>query len=136
MAYLDLNSGFVPAAPATGVPAAGTIAIEPDHRAEFSALEWHVVALAARDSLASLREPGAVSRAFGSLFGTGRQSRLADPRLEALRRFAVHAWHRGYALPVSELDAFVEAGFAMDQAETVIASVTGARAGQQRRRAA
>ena len=130
MAYLDLHNRFEPAT------AAPQVVIGPEHRAEFSGLEWNVIALARRDTLSSLSAPGPVARAMGGLFGLGRVSKLADRKLEAVRRVAVHAWHRGYALPVSELDAFIEAGFTMDQAETLLASVTGARAGQQRRRAA
>lgn len=131
MAYLDLQERY-----ATAVELPQGIRIERDHGTDFSALEWNVIALARRDTLASLSEPGAVSRAFGGLFGLSRASRLADGRLESVRRLAVHAWHRGYALPVSELAAFVNAGFTMDQAETLLASVTGARASRQGRRAA
>lgn len=130
MAYLDLHNIFTPAAAAPGLTT-----VEPDRRSDLSALEWNVVALARRDGLASLGEPGRLARALGGLFGFGAQSQLADPKLEALRRLAVHAWHRGYALPVSQLDAFVAAGYTMDQAETLLASVTGARAGRRRRAA-
>lgn len=127
MAYLDLHAAFAPT-PAERIAADA----HKEARSSFSALEWNVIALARRDGLASLGEPGRLARALGGLFGLGRQSRLADSRLEALRRLAVHAWHRGYALPVSELKAFVAAGFTMDQAEDLLASVTGARAGQAR----
>jgi hypothetical protein len=89
----------------------------------FSPLEWTVIALAKRDRIASLSEPSRMARALGGLFGRGTDSRLADPRLEALRRFAVHAWHRGYVLPVSEIKRFVSAGFSTDQAETLLGSV-------------
>ena len=125
MAYLDIDNMF--AAPvrtrtAETVPAeAGTTG--------FSALEWSVVAVSRRDSLSSLREPGRMSRALGGLFGIGATSRLADSKLEALRRLAVHAWRRGYALPQAEIDRFVDAGFTLSQAETLVASVTGDRIG-------
>lgn len=89
----------------------------------FSPLEWTVIALARRDRIASLSEPSRTARALGGLFGRGVDSRLADPRLEALRRFAVHAWHRGYVLPVSEIKRFVASGFSVDQAETLLGSV-------------
>ncbi|MBV9842000.1 MAG: hypothetical protein JOY99_10835 [Sphingomonadaceae bacterium] len=125
MAYLDLHATFQPATPASraDVPA--------PQPASFSPLEWNVIALARRDGLTSLSEPSRLARALGGLFGRGTDARLADPRLETLRRLAVHAWHRGYALPVSELKAFVAAGFSMDQAETLLASVTGVRAGMR-----
>jgi hypothetical protein len=124
MAYMDLSmraSGGLPAPAELVADAADTL------RSGFSALEWQVIALARRDGLASLGEPGKLSRALGSLFGLGRTSRLADPALESLRRLAVFAWKRGYALPVSELKAFVAAGYTMLQAEALLASVTGMR---------
>ena len=124
MAYLDIDNMFA-------APVRSRIAdIVADAEATgFSAIEWSVIAVSKRDSLSSLSEPSRTSRAIGSLFGFGTASRLADPRLEALRRLAVHAWRRGYALPQAEIDQFVEAGFTLSQAETLVASVTGDRVG-------
>jgi len=132
MAYLDIDNMF--AAPvrsrgARSAPAGAVAAGATPPETGFSALEWSVIAVSRRDSIASLEEPSRMSRAVGSLFGFGTTSRLADPKLEALRRLAVHAWRRGYALPQAELDRFVEAGFTIDQAETLVASVTGDRVG-------
>lgn len=101
-------------------------------RTDFSPLEWAVVALARRDRISSLNEPGAIARAFGGLFGLGRQSSLADPRLEALRRLAVHAWHKGYKLPLSEIRRFLAAGFSAGQFETLLASVANRRIERRR----
>lgn len=103
-------------------------------RASFSALEWSVIALSQRDTLGSLRTPSRVSRAFGGLFGRGTASRLADPKLEALRRVAVYARHRGFALPVTEISNFHENGFSEAQMETLVTSMTGMRLGQTTRR--
>ena len=97
--------------------------------ADFSALEWSVIALAQRDTIGSLHAPARMSRALGSVFGRGTNSRLADPRLETLRRLAVHAWKRGYALPAHEVALFLTAGFTMQQAEVLVASVTGGQVG-------
>jgi len=108
MAYLNHSSAFAVAG-ASAVPAPW--AAQDDGRTEFSPLEWTVIALARRDQISSLSEPGPIARALGSLFGLGRQSSLADPQLEALRRLAVHAWHKGYKLPVSEIKRFFAAGF-------------------------
>jgi len=130
MAYLDLDNMF--AAPAGSRSA--TAAAAPT--AGFSALEWSVIALAKRDGLGSLAKPGKMSRAIRSLFGVGTASRLADHRLEALRRLAVHAWHRGFALPTTEIHRFISAGFTEAQIETLVVSVTGLRAGGQQRGAA
>jgi hypothetical protein len=126
MAYMDTSNVF--ALPAEGVAArSNSVSFADVARSTFTALEWSVIALAKRDNLASLKTPGRVARAMGSVFGRGTQSRLADPKLEALRRLAIHAWRRGFALPVSELDEFVAAGFTMDKAEILLASVAGDR---------
>lgn len=128
MAYLDLDN--MSAAPVTTRRQAPISTV----RAGFSALEWSVIALAQRDTLGSLSTPGRVSRALGGLFGRGTASRLADPKLEALRRAAVHARHRGYALPTSEIAHFHAVGFTEEQLETLVTSVTGLRVGRTDRR--
>lgn len=139
MAYMDTSNVF--ALPAEGTAAranaerTNSMSFADVARSTFTALEWSVIALAKSDSLASLKTPSRISRAMGSVFGRGTQSRLADPKLEALRRLAIHAWRRGFALPVSELDEFVAAGFTMDKAEVLLASVAGDRIAPPVRRA-
>ena len=128
MAYLDLDNPFFTPAVA-GNPSAS--AAEP---ASFSALEWSVIALAQRDTIASLSTPSRMSRALGSLFGRGPSSKLADPKLEALRRAAVYARHRGATLPISEINHFHSAGFSEEQMETLVMSVIGLRDGANNRR--
>uniref|UniRef100_UPI00300F64A7 hypothetical protein n=1 Tax=Pseudomonas granadensis TaxID=1421430 RepID=UPI00300F64A7 len=61
----------------------------------FSALEWQVVAIAQHDRLSSLEKPGRLAVALGVIFG-GEVSnpKLADQKLEALRRVSVLAWHK------------------------------------------
>ena len=124
MAYLDLDNLF--ASPSGG---RGTVSSD---RIGFSALEWSVIALAKRDPLRSLTRPSRLSRAMGGLFGLGTRSTLADPRLEALRRLAVLAWRRGFALPLAEIDRFLAAGFHEAQIETLVESVTGLHVGRER----
>ena len=128
MAYLDIDNMFAAPVRSRGAPVV-TEGVVAATETGFSALEWSVIAVSRRDSIASLEDPSRMSRAIGSLFGFGTTSRLADPKLEALRRVAVYAWRRGYALPQIEIDRFVEAGFTIDQAETLVASVTGDRVG-------
>lgn len=100
----------------------------------FSALEWLVIALAERDSLGSLRTPGRIVRALSNLFDIGTNRALGNPQLEALRRLAVHVWHRGYDVAPSELAAFRIAGFSADQAEALLESIVGRRAERRARR--
>lgn len=117
MAYLDVRDGF-----AHAVPVAGHML-----PAEFERGEWQVIVLAQRDDLASLRAPGRLARTLARLFGGNPDRRLASPRLEALRRLAVLAWHHGYAVPVSAIKAFQDAGFTADQLELLLASIAQGR---------
>jgi hypothetical protein len=98
----------------------------------FSGLEWSVVALAERDRLSSLRTPGRVAVALGTLFGDRPNPQLADPRLEALRRMAVLSWHFGYTVPGDDVRDFVAAGFTLDQYETLVDSISAGRAARTR----
>jgi alkylhydroperoxidase family enzyme len=102
----------------------------------FSPIEWSVVALARGDRLTSLREPGRISMAMGALFGERTNPRLADPRLEALRRMSVLTWHHGYTIPSSELRAFCAAGFDAAQYELLVDSIAADQANARRRKAA
>ncbi|MBB5709899.1 hypothetical protein [Sphingomonas xinjiangensis] len=116
MAYLNFSAlqGDPVTTPADLLPSAG-----------FTPLERQVISLARRDRLSSLRQPGPVATALGVLFGGHRVSpRLADARLEALRRSAVLAWHRGPTLPQHEIDAFYAAGFTTPQFDALIAIVS------------
>lgn len=94
---------------------------------KLSALEWSVVAIARNDRLSSLRAPSRLSVAMGGLFGARHNPRLADPKLEALRRMAVLSWHHGYTVPTSALNAFTDAGYTIAQYETLLGSIASAR---------
>lgn len=123
MAYLDLRDmagNAVAPRPALATP---------PEDARLSALEWQVVAIAQRDRLSSLEAPGRLSIALGMIFGGDRGNpRLADPRLEALRRIAVIAWHRGFRVPQSEIQRFHAAGYTPGQLETLLTSISRGRA--------
>lgn len=122
MAYLDTREAFATATPvgSSSIPAA------------FERSEWEVIVLAQRDDLSSLREPGWMARTFARLFGGNPDRRLASPRLEALRRLAVHAWHQGYAVPVSAMKTFKDVGFSGDQLELLLASIAQGRTADRR----
>ena len=102
-------------------------------KASLTPLEWSVVALAQRDSLASLRAPGRIAVALAALFGGHTDTRLADPRLEALRRVSVHAWYHGFAVPESEVEAFYAEGFSPEHLELVLTSISRGRSERRRR---
>lgn len=129
MAYLAFSEVAAGLAPAEAAPRLAD-AVQPTAR--LSALEWAVVALAERDGLSSLRTPGRLSMALGALFGAGHNPRLADARLEALRRTAVLSWHHGYVVPSREVEQFLAAGFTPAQYELVVDSIGHARASRRR----
>ncbi|HEU0044238.1 hypothetical protein [Sphingomonas sp.] len=128
MAYVDFSAD-PPLGPTAGAPRHDAIS---PRRSSLTALEWSVVALSRRDTLASLDQPGRLATALGTVFGPGfggarSNPRLADPKLEALRRMAVWSWRRGVGVPASELRAFLAAGFSAAQHETLLASIAAAR---------
>ena len=101
--------------------------------ARLSALEWSIVAMAENDPISSLREPGRFLSALRSLFGIRRVNRLANDRLEALRRIAVHVWRFRWNVPDSELNLFLQAGYSLDQYQLLQLSIAQARSGRGRR---
>jgi hypothetical protein len=119
MAFLDFTE-------LQGAPIATPVDVA--EKISFTALEWSVVAIAQKDRLSSLATPGRLSVALGSIFGSqGSSHRLADPRLEALRRISVLAWHHGYSIPRHEIRAFHEAGYTPEQYETLLDSISHGR---------
>lgn len=95
--------------------------------ARFSALEWSVIALAQRDDRVSLDEPGAISQAMATLFGDRRSNRLADERLEALRRASVLSWTSARPLPDVEVQSFLSSGFSSQQYDLLVDSISKGR---------
>lgn len=135
MAYMNFSEGALAGAHAPSP--AGPVAAAPlPTDTGFSALEWLVIALAERDRVGSLRQPGRIAGALTRIFGGRGEPRLANPRLEALRRVAVLARHYGYNLPRSELSALLESGFSKAQAELLIDNVVSRRAARRSRRPA
>lgn len=111
-----------PGPPAT-LPTPGTA-----HR-WFDPLELTVIRLARLDDRRSLRADSRWTRLIGFLFGARRTNRLADARLEVLRRVAVVAWRQGYRIAPHAMTELVTAGFTICQFEALlmIATYRGAR---------
>ena len=122
MAYLSFED-FAASLPDPMAPAGRTHSAP----ASFSPLEWSVIALAKNDSLNSLHVPGRVSQAMATVFGVKRSNRLADERLEALRRAAVLVWHSSRLLPQEEMAAFLAADFTAEQLDLLQGSVEKGR---------
>jgi hypothetical protein len=91
--------------------------------APLSSLERHAVDVELCDTLASLEEGGRLARAARLLFGGRPSAKLADPGLEALRRFAVLVRHAPSALDRGEIERMHVAGFSNWQMDQVFAIV-------------
>jgi len=109
---------LTPAAAAAAV-AETAVAQAPAPAAALRPLEWTVVQLARGDRLWSLARPGRLVSALRAAFRL-HNPRLADPRLEALRRIAVLTWHYGFTVPSAEVQAFLAAGFSTEQYEAMV----------------
>lgn len=134
MAFIDFDDApqalSAPALPASR-PFAGTRIARFDEA--LSALERRVVEMARVDDLGSLRPPrkrGWLARLI--LGPTPASSELANERLEALRRLAVHGWHEGYRLPASAMKEAQEAGYSEQQVGAVIDFIALSRAPSRR----
>jgi hypothetical protein len=109
--------------------AAKALAAEPARTSGYtalSALEWAVVRVARRDRLSTLVRPGRLSEWMRRLARLPNP-RLADPRLEALRRMAVLTWRYGFTVPGRDVKTFLDAGFTPDQYEALAAGIGAAR---------
>jgi len=102
-------------------------AIEPPHGG-LSATEREVVKLARLDKTASLKPAGRLYRVAQTTFGlSGRPNRLADPRLEGLRRYGVAVAHGSSAMIDSEEAQLKALGFSNGQIASAAALASGFR---------
>ncbi|HVU31579.1 MAG TPA: hypothetical protein VHE36_14375 [Sphingomicrobium sp.] len=99
----------------------GSARLEP----AFTALEWSVIRLARIDRLWTIRAQGVLRRFWNRLVGRANP-KLANPRLEALRKMAVLSWHFGFTIPGDDLADFLSAGFTLDQYELMAGSINSA----------
>lgn len=133
MAFLAFNEpGMAGAARAsiaatTPIVAPVAAAAVPTPVATLTELERSVIAIARHDRVSTLHAPGRFSRWLAVLFGLRTSPRLADDRLEALRRIAVLSWRHGYSVPAVELRAFLAAGYSPAEYELVVDTINDAR---------
>ena len=103
-------------------------------QARLSALEWSVVAMAERDGLSSIREPGRFRFRFVEPLRHLASHSPANERLEAVRRIAIFAWTIGWNVPKPpNCASFLDAGFTTDQFELIQRSIGEARLGRRRK---
>ena len=88
----------------------------------FSALEWSVIRLARIDDLWTIRPAGPIRRFWNALVGR-TNPKLANDRLEALRKAAVLSWHFGFTIPGEDVADFLSAGFSPAQYELLVTSI-------------
>lgn len=101
-------------------------------KADFTPLEWSVIRYARQDGLSTLHEPGLIGRFWKWLIGRQGSPKLANERLEALRRMAVLSWHSGFTVHGDDVAEFLRAGFSPDQYELMVTSIWSALSGRQR----
>lgn len=132
MAYLDLSeAGSMPAPQFSGMHRTDlqkiSTVVQPRLHA-FTTRERTVIDLARDDRLSSLREESEFVEFLRLIFGMKRQTPLANPKLEALRRLAVLSWHNGYNVSTRDLTDFLNAGYSLDQYEAMLAHIGSERA--------
>lgn len=93
---------------------------------DFTPLEWSVIRLARVDRLSTIRPPGPLRRVWHWWSGGGN-FKLANERLEALRKIAVLSWHFGFTVPGRDVTDFISAGFSADQYELLARTVWDAQ---------
>jgi hypothetical protein len=81
----------------------------------FTPTEWAVIRLAQRDGPATLRPATRLGTKLRRLFGITAANRLADPRLEALRRVAVRCRLGAGRIDEAAVGEFLSHGFGLDQ---------------------
>ncbi|NKI97973.1 hypothetical protein [Novosphingobium sp. SG707] len=121
MAYLDLTQGFISTGPAAA-PSAQNSRFIP----ALTRLERLAIHIAQSDGIDSLAQPERGNRFMRWLFRADQPNPLADPRLEALRRYAVLLRLRGGAMPAGETRRLLDAGFARETLNEVDQLVYGA----------
>jgi hypothetical protein len=97
--------------------------VAPTTTPEFSPLEWSIIRLARVDGLSTIRSPGPLRRFYNWLIGRTGSPKLANDRLEALRRISVLSWHFGFSVPGDDVAEFLAEGFTGDQYELLVSSI-------------
>lgn len=92
----------------------------------LSYLDWKVVEMGRADGPRSLNPEGFLARVSRDLFGLPVATRLANDKLEALRRFSVRAWYWDL-IRTADLHALLDAGYSRTHAVEIVAHVAAFR---------
>jgi hypothetical protein len=89
-------------------------------------LEWRVVEIARSDGPQSINPDGRLTRFLRNFFGLPIARKLANDKLEALRRFCVRAWFWDL-IRTRDVRALMEAGYASVDVFQILAHVADIR---------
>jgi hypothetical protein len=89
-------------------------------------LDWQVIEMARADGPRSINPDGHFTRFLRDFFGLPIARKLANEKLEALRRFCVRAWFWDL-IRTREVRALVEAGYTSVDAFQILTHVAGYR---------
>lgn len=89
-------------------------------------LDWQVVAMARADGPRSINPDGRFNRFLSDFFGLPFARKLANEKLETLRRFSVRAWYWDL-IRTRDLRALMEAGYSSADAFRILGYVAGYR---------
>jgi hypothetical protein len=117
MSYQNLQLNHATSTPAGGSPSFGQT---------LGGIEWAIVDMARVDGPRSLNPRSFFNRLMRRLFGFAAPQPLANERLEALRRFAVIAWHRA-EIRTRDMRALFSAGFSSNDAARILGRIAERR---------
>jgi hypothetical protein len=101
-------------------------AITLNQESPLTELDWRIVETARENGPRSLNPDGKFGRFLKSFFGLPINRRLANDKLDALRRFSVRAWFWDL-IRTSDLRAFTDAGYSSNAAFQILAYVAASR---------
>lgn len=89
-------------------------------------LDWKVIEMARADGPRSLNPDGLFTRFLRDFFGLPIARKLANEKLEALRRFCVRAWYWDL-IRTRDVRALIETGYCSADVFQILAHVAGYR---------
>jgi hypothetical protein len=101
-------------------------AITLNQRCSLTDLDWQVVEIARMDGPRSIKPDGGFIKLLKDFFGLPLARKLANERLEALRRFCVRAWYWDL-IRSADMRVLTEAGYSVLDAFQIINHVAGTR---------
>jgi hypothetical protein len=92
----------------------------------LSQLDWRVIEIAKRDGPSSIHAEGRLTKFLRHVFGLPVARKLANEKLESLRRFCVRAWYWDL-IRTKDLRLLMDAGYSSRDAFQILAYISGYR---------